>query len=319
MTEREQQNQPALSISLSEVSTELGFCRSWIDQKGANHYLASIPGQRTRLEAFYDAYRTTATGTLAGLLILFERSRNLPSDIQFFAGLIEAQLQRGGALVMIDHRDNYLEGEEDVGAHYALINVTHLNRGEHRFQRNAWKIIPLPIFTRLLGRGMIFDEEGYPQPDKEEWGLVEVFEFLNRLFPQRVCLADGTFHRLDASIGNTGILPPLSSYHKKHGILFLDPLCQRGLSPEAATSFVSAYQDPDELLVVQGGQIQRVNLRTETEKPLTDGQIVGSLKNGNSTWLPGLVHPRAPAHGLYETLDPTYSVLARGIITARQK
>ena len=291
-----------------EVKTDLGFRRTFHTKDGNFHVIAKSDN------GVIDFKLTTneqirSTCSIKGLPLLFERSDSMRrKDVMFFADFADAYLMGGGIAIMIDHRDDYVvpnDPRDDEGAHYALIDTTEFFQGEHRFKRNAHTVIPLPIFSRLLERGWVWDEKGsLAISDKVRWNITDVIDFLNSLFPGRVCIADAVFHRLDASIGNTGIVPPLGGYKRAHGLLWEDPLCQTGIYPSEAERLIQAYNAPDEIIVVKGGHIVLVNTRTETEEVITKGKLVGKLTpQGESTWTKGLKHPKAPAHGLYEILD----------------
>jgi len=286
-----------------ETKTDEGYITHTVDPGGFSTYSGETTDGLTKLLINQNP-ETEPFAMLHGIPVDFSRSENPWMDAGFIHDLIKAQIQGGGAVIMIDHRDDYRNSPD--ANHYALINTTNKFNGEDMFKRNAWGIIPLPILTRLLHRGWYYDRQtDEPRYDPVIWQLPDVVEFLNGMFPNRVCIADGTFHRKDASIGNAGVVPDLSSYFAEHGVIWKDPLCQAGISPEGVQKLREAYNDPSQLLIIEGGKIRRIDTSTETPEVLTTGELVGSLtSDGDSSWQIGLTHPNAPAHGLYETLDP---------------
>lgn len=285
------------------IETNLGFSQTWIDKNGHMNFVASIPSSDTFVIASQER-KEESIGTILGKPILFNRSEMPFEDATFFRGLIEARLHGGGAIITIDHRDNYRKDREpyfDEGAHYALISTTHTYGKQVLFRRNAYCNIPLPIFTRLLGHGWVQETDVAPEiDDYDRWGITETVEFLNRLLPGNVCIGDGTFHRIDANIGNAGTVVGTSSYRWNHGLFWEDTLCQAGISPEDTEVFINAYNNPDEILVVRSSEILLVDIRTEEEKVITTGNLVGKLDpKGHSNWYEGLSNPKAPAYNLY--------------------
>jgi hypothetical protein len=298
------ERRPSLDYSF-ELENERGFIRYWFD-KGENHVAAQTVDQKTMILARWSHRVEECFGVLQEIPILFDRSRNLHKDVIFFADLIKAFLADGGIFITLDHRDNYFPSGEailDEGAHYALINTTRMIRGIPHFKRNAHGVIPLPIFTRLMGRGWVESEVGDEIiSDPVRWGLVEVVEFLDSIFPGRVCLAEGAFYRLDTRIRNAGLVSGLSSYRAERSVFWEEPLCQRGLDPQNTEGLIRAFNDPGEIMVVRADGIYLVDLRTEAEKLITTGALVGELSSQGSNWIRGLTHPKAPAYRLYDRI-----------------
>lgn len=295
-----------LTVPQKSELFDKGFSNISYSKEGYCTLSAGTSDQKTIILAS-DNPEIKSYGILNGLPINFERSRNIRADITFFGNLVNAMIDDGGVLIMIDHRDDYISTDdlkEDDGAHYALIKTTSYIRGEHRFKRNQYGVIPLPIFTRLMDRGWMWNKaEDEAESDITRWNLIDVVDFFNNMFPGRVCLADGTFHRVDSGMGNEGIVSLLGGYKKAHGLTWEDPLCQVGIDQKGTERFIEAYNDPSELIVVRGGEIVLVSAKTKTEEVLSKGELVGVLNNLNeSQWMMGLKHEDAPARNLYGIL-----------------
>jgi hypothetical protein len=120
----------------------------------------------------------------------FSNPSFLNEDREFMTRLEHCRQKGGAAIIYIDTRDDYgtIPGPEDpdAGFHYALLGSMSCYPPQTKKDlEEATKVIPLPIFSHIMGLAAPDEENGY----QLTCNFYEVAGFLNGAFEGRVFFA----------------------------------------------------------------------------------------------------------------------------------